>query len=87
MADLRNNDVRNLQKIGGGGQVFAEIVKRRGLSLALNRRFSLVFINEIAKYDQELDYLGPAEYGAWLRDQYAREKLVVERMGLSRNGS
>jgi tripartite-type tricarboxylate transporter receptor subunit TctC len=42
------------------------------------------FVQEIAKYDQELDYLGPAEYGAWLREQYAREKLVVERMGLSR---
>ena len=49
--------------------------------------FDPVFINEIAKYDQELDNLGPAEYGDWLRDQYAKEKLVVERMGLSRNGS
>ena len=49
--------------------------------------FDPVFINEIAKYDQELDYLGPAEYGAWLREQYAKEKLVVERMGLSRSGS
>ncbi len=49
--------------------------------------FDPVFINEIAKYDQELDYLGPAEYGAWLREQYAREKQVVERMGLSRGGS
>ena len=37
--------------------------------------------------DQELEYLGPAEYGAWIREQYAKEKLVVERMGLSRGGS
>jgi len=49
--------------------------------------FDPVFVNEIAKYDQELDYLGPAEYSAWLREQYAKEKLVVERMGLSRTGS
>jgi tripartite-type tricarboxylate transporter receptor subunit TctC len=45
------------------------------------------FVREIAKYDQELDYRGPAEYGQWLREQYARERLVVEKMGLSRAGS
>jgi len=45
------------------------------------------FVAELAKYDQELDYLGPAEYGQWLREQYARERLVVERMGLTRGGS
>ncbi len=49
--------------------------------------FDPAFVQEIAKYDQELEYLGPAEYGAWLREQYAKEKQVVERMGLSRGGS
>ncbi|WP_341886754.1 tripartite tricarboxylate transporter substrate binding protein [Variovorax sp. YR752] len=49
--------------------------------------FDPAFIHEIGKYDQELDYLGPAEYGAWLREQHAKEKLVVERMGLTRGGS
>ena len=49
--------------------------------------FDPAFVNEIAKYDQELDYLGPADYGAWLREQYAKEKAVVERMGLSKAGS
>ncbi|WP_298832702.1 tripartite tricarboxylate transporter substrate binding protein [uncultured Piscinibacter sp.] len=49
--------------------------------------FDPAFVNEIAKYDQELDYLGPAEYGAWLREQYAKEKVAVERMGLSRVGT
>lgn len=49
--------------------------------------FDPAFVHEIAKYDQELEYLGPAEYGAWIREQYAKEKLVVERMGLSRGGS
>lgn len=45
------------------------------------------FVAELAKYDQELDYLGPADYGRWLREQYAREKILVERMGLNRGGS
>ena len=49
--------------------------------------FDPIFIAELAKYDQEIDYAGPAEYGAWLREQYAKEKVVVERMGLSRGGS
>jgi tripartite-type tricarboxylate transporter receptor subunit TctC len=49
--------------------------------------FDPAFVAEIAKYDQELDYLGPAEYGQWLREQYARERLVVEKMGLSRGGT
>ena len=44
------------------------------------------FIQEIGKYDQELDYLGPADYGQWLKAEYAKEKLAVERMGLSRAG-
>lgn len=46
--------------------------------------FEPTFVSEIAKYDQVLDYLGPAEYGQWIREQYARERVVVERMGLMR---
>ena len=46
--------------------------------------FEPQFVHEIAKYDQELDYLGPADYGQWLREQYAKERVVVERMGLGR---
>jgi tripartite-type tricarboxylate transporter receptor subunit TctC len=49
--------------------------------------FEPQFVHELGKYDQELDYLGAAEYGQWLREQYARERLVVEKMGLSRVGS
>jgi tripartite-type tricarboxylate transporter receptor subunit TctC len=45
------------------------------------------FVAELAKYDQEIDYLGPADYGQWLREQYARERIVVEKMGLLRAGS
>ena len=46
--------------------------------------FDPAFVREIAKYDQELDYLGPAEYGQWMREQYARERVAVEKLGLSR---
>ena len=49
--------------------------------------FDKAFVSELAKYDQELDYLGSAEYGHWLRDEYARERRVVEKMGLLRAGS
>ena len=52
-----------------------------------NAMFDPQFVNEIAKYDQETDYLGPVEYGQWLREQYARERAAVERMGLSRGGT
>jgi tripartite-type tricarboxylate transporter receptor subunit TctC len=45
------------------------------------------FVQELDKYDQVLDYLGPAEYGQWLREQYLRERIVVERMGLLRSGN
>jgi tripartite-type tricarboxylate transporter receptor subunit TctC len=48
--------------------------------------FDPAFVQELAKYDQELDYLGPAEYGAWLREQYARERVLVEKMGMLRVG-
>jgi tripartite-type tricarboxylate transporter receptor subunit TctC len=48
--------------------------------------FDPVFMHEIGKYDQELDYLGPADYGSWLKAESAKEKVAVERMGLSRAG-
>ena len=49
--------------------------------------FDPAFVHEIGKYDQELNYLGPVEYGQWMREEYAKEKLAVERMGLTRAGS
>jgi len=49
--------------------------------------FEPQFVAEIAKYDQEVDYLGPADYGQWMREQYARERIVVEKMGLMRVGT
>ena len=41
-------------------------------------------IAELERYDQELDYLGPEDYGRAMREAYAAEKRAVERMGLAR---
>jgi tripartite-type tricarboxylate transporter receptor subunit TctC len=41
---------------------------------------------ELAKYDQDVDYLGPADYGKALRAAYAAEKRSVEKLGLARDG-
>lgn len=49
--------------------------------------FEKAFVAELAKFDQELDYLGPADYGRWLRDEYQRERQAAERMGLLRAGA
>jgi tripartite-type tricarboxylate transporter receptor subunit TctC len=39
---------------------------------------------ELQKYDQELAYLGPEEYGRSMRAVYAAERVAVERLGLMR---
>ena len=41
-------------------------------------------IAELAKYDQELAYLGPEDYAAAMRDAYQAERRIVERLGLAR---
>jgi len=41
-------------------------------------------IAELAKYDQELIYLGPEDYGRSMRAAYAAERRNTERMGLSK---
>ncbi len=41
-------------------------------------------VAELAKYDQELAYLGPEDYGRSMRAAYAAERAAVERMGLAR---
>ena len=43
-------------------------------------------VAELAKYDQEPAYLGPDDYGRSMREIYAAEKRVVERLGLARGG-
>jgi tripartite-type tricarboxylate transporter receptor subunit TctC len=41
-------------------------------------------IAELAKYDQELAYLGPEDYAQAMRDAYQAERRAVERLGLVR---
>jgi tripartite-type tricarboxylate transporter receptor subunit TctC len=46
-----------------------------------------VHVAELAKYDQELNYLGPDDYGRAMRDTYAQEKRTVERLGLGKSAT
>jgi hypothetical protein len=46
-----------------------------------------IHLAELAQYDQELNYLGPDDYGRAMRDAYLAEKRAVERLGLARSGS
>ena len=41
-------------------------------------------IAELARYDQELAYLGPEDYAHAMREAYQAERRVVERLGLAR---
>jgi hypothetical protein len=41
-------------------------------------------IAELARYDQELAYLGPEDYGRSMRATFAAERLNVERLGLGK---
>ena len=41
-------------------------------------------VAELAKYDQELAYLGPEDYGRAMRAAYEAERRAVERLGLAK---
>jgi tripartite-type tricarboxylate transporter receptor subunit TctC len=43
-----------------------------------------VHLAELDRYDQDLAYLGPDDYGRAMREAYANEKRAVERLGLAR---
>lgn len=49
--------------------------------------FDQRFQDELAKYDQEVDYLGPQAYAQACRDTYAQERVNVEKLGLTRTGN
>ena len=49
--------------------------------------FDPLFIQELAKYDQEIDYLGPEDYARSCREIYARERINVDRLTPPRGAS
>ena len=68
----------------------------RGLSRAVVRvlhdafkhaMFDPRFRDELAKYDQEVDYLGPQDYAQACREIFAQERANVEKLGLQRPSS
>ena len=46
--------------------------------------FDPTHVAELAKYDQELAYLGSEDYARSMREAYQTERRVVERLGLAR---
>jgi hypothetical protein len=42
---------------------------------------------ELARYDQELAYLGPEDYGRAMKAAVEAERRTVERLGLARRAS
>lgn len=46
--------------------------------------FDVQHVAELAKYEQEPNYLDAKDYGAALRDTYAAERRNVERLGLAK---
>lgn len=46
--------------------------------------FDPAHLAELERYDQEVAYLGPDDYGRAMKDAYAAEKRAVERLGLVR---
>jgi tripartite-type tricarboxylate transporter receptor subunit TctC len=42
------------------------------------------FGDELAKYDQEVDYLGPEAYAQSCREIFAQERAAAQKMGLNR---
>ena len=47
--------------------------------------FDPTVVQELSKYDQEPAYLGPADYAQACREAFAKERGIVERMGLARS--
>ena len=45
------------------------------------------FVHELAKYDQEVDYLGTDDYARSCREIYARERIDVDRLSAPRGAS
>ena len=68
----------------------------RGLAPAVAKRLHDAFklamfdpqhVAELAKYEQDLAYLGSDDYGRAMREIYAAERRTVERLGLARGAA
>ena len=46
--------------------------------------FDPLFVQDLAKYDQGPDYLGPQAYEQAARELFAKERAAVERMHLAK---
>ncbi len=78
-------DIVAMSPFGLGGPRGVPNAVRDTLHDAFKRAmFDPAFVQEIAKYDQDPAYLGPAEYAQACRDAFAKERLIVERLGLAR---
>ena len=78
-------DIVAMSPFGLGGPRGLPNPVRDALHDAFKRAmFDPAFVQEIAKYDQDPAYLGPAEYAQACRDAFAKERVVVERLGLAR---
>lgn len=67
----------------------------RGMDPAITKRLHDAFkatlddpavLAAFDKYDQTVIYMNSEDYGRFLREQYAREKAVIERLGLTAKG-
>ena len=64
----------------------------KGMDPALTRRLHDAFrttledpavLATFEKYDQSVIYMGSADYEKFIRDQYAKEKDIIEKLGLA----
>ena len=87
----RWSDTPNMKELGLGIVAMSPygIVGPKGLSPQIVQILHVAFKaamhepihrNEIAKYDQELTYLGPEDYGRFMREAFATEKRAVDRL-------
>jgi tripartite-type tricarboxylate transporter receptor subunit TctC len=78
-------DIVAMSPFGLGGPRGLPAAIRDALHDAFKRAmFDPAFVQEIAKYDQEPAYLGVADYAHACREAFAKERLIVERLGLAR---
>ena len=90
--------VPTLKELGNGIVAASPygLVGPRGLPPAVLQRLHDAFklamfdpqhVAVLAKYDQDLAYLGSEDYGRAMREAYAAERRTVERLGLARGAA